>query len=375
MAVTFLQFNTEKSVLPRWWWTNGDVSTAYGTEAGRSQVWLWWLMENMVQWSSSLQSVKPFIRFPFRPYFNEATQGYVNSTVFGFMTRASGAENGPVVDCGSGFTATGWALYTGNMDIYATIKNCQVGTPWDELPESAEYPGFVEVRSGGWSSYNVNAGPAARTLHTDDSEDVFNSIPGLSGGTGFPPTIMYSLDPGREFFVWIIQSNSNYVNANSCLGGIARMQGVPDKYANDGCANTGWFSVCAKDFLQHFLPQSSSEEAMRETNGVGEIYLAKGPFHTITSASGSHISSLAEDLYYSGDVGLNSQAYNRLWSKQIFSSATGIPVGHTGDHFIAGFPNPEGSSGNARGRILAEQREYKGNIYLCIAPALYWRIS
>lgn len=365
MPAQILQFNTENSVDARWLPYAGDVSRAYGTEAGRSQVWAFWLMEHMELWSQNLQSIKPIIDTNFNPaYVSNIVTYAATDAKLGWVTRAVGTEGGTVIDAGYGYPSRGWSFNSLALGDSALFR-VGYGMAWDDLPESTEYPGFVQTQAAG----NNISSPNSWEDFRQRAPYAYKGVPGYNQQVR--PTIIYSLEPGKEFFIWITQDGDTDDEGRAFTHGIARIQNLDPGVAQDGFAHTGWFTFClSREDVDWFVIANSQESY----SSSGVVSSCRGPFYGVNSQSGIQ-QGRGLDTYFTGYLPPESVRWNRFWTRKTFTNASGLPFGSTGDYCIDGRPSRFTEGLVYRGKALNEQREYKGNIYLCIGTSLWWRIS
>lgn len=358
MAAQIVQFNTEQRTDTRWWPYSGDVGNAYGTEDGRKNVLAWWLMEQMALWSSGLQSVKAIIPAGFNITQSSGTDPNPSGAyaMFGFATRASYAETGPVEDGGLSFPTTFYKSDEGNV----TTETFASGIPWDDLPESSDYPGFYEGAIAGWSSTSTRL-----------AGESYNFAPGTN--IGVPPTVIYSLDPGKEFFLFVHEHHVEVTDSDRTLTrvwGLARMQEVSDQVQKDGSRNGGWFYVDVIDDLSFISPIANTFG----NHEYGTFMVENdGLMFGLDRVGGYFNSSFYSERYFAGAERSFEPAHTRWRSKLYFLSGSGLPLGSTGDLLLTG--EIRHYDQGIGGHPLYTQRKYKGNIYLCLGRSLFWRIS
>lgn len=360
MTVQIFQFNTAKDKQARWFQREGDVSRAYGTEAGRSQVWLWWLMEHMATWAGPLQSVKPWMATNFVGTADSDTTATASAVEMGFMARAAYAETGGVVDAGVPFPGVSFKygdLYESAGDyIENGVGN---GMYWDDFTEAGSYPGFYSVAPVTYRDFEASESPS----------DLFDYTPAFN--SSFAPSVIYSLDPGKEFFLSIIPSTEGGPRrwAASVIG-IARIQNMPAGADRDGSLNNGWFQVKSREESQMFFPLGNSDikpewfgwdspEAGHSLRGLDPV-----------SGTGDGYGNI--DYYFQGYVSANLGRMVRWRNKMHFYSGLGVPLGSTGDFMLSGMNRLTSVD---YGQPMLTQRKYNGKIYLCISDGLFWRIS
>ena len=375
MPAVVEEFNPDRDRAARLFW-NGDVSTAYDTEAGRRLVWQWWLMEKMANWASALNSVKPF----YSPAYwdprlaNDTSLTPTKPIRIGFVVRAAANEEGVVADGGMGFPAH--LVSIGNSIKSGWVCRLRPGESWDDWPESTEYPGWHESVLNLFSDSRIEDEDKRIQYDSpnelDDSHDVASSPGYDSDGV---PTVVYSTTPGEEFFLFYLPFRGPQTGVyfpSEVVWGIHRIQNMSQNIKNNTTLQAGWSTFFQSNTNERYESIPLHNGRIARTSGADVGSFVHQPAWILDNQGQT-------ERYFSGIANTQwrevaNNARGRVGMQ--FYTEQGLPFGDCGNMILTLSGPLYGKDRSYRmGRAMSTQIEYNGNIYLCICPSYFWKIS